>query len=122
MLRRSVVSTISSPGGAGGEEPDGAELGAAREDEHRERLRLDEREPGAAGRDGVGERERDDAEPERRQGQEAAPERAVVAAAPSIRSILRALGAVAIGDGDRKRETPPAAASGGVSEWGSSRE
>jgi len=41
------------------EEPDGAELGAAREDEHRQRLGLEERQAGAARRDRIGEAERD---------------------------------------------------------------
>ena len=69
------------------EQADGGELGAAGEDERRKRLRLDERETCAAGRDGIRERERNDAEPERHHREEAASERAVVSSArPSARS------------------------------------
>jgi len=112
-----------------GEQPDGGELGAAREDERRERLRLDEREARAARRDRVGKRERDDAEPERHHREESAPERAVarvrvhpldprdaadgpVRAAKAVRHDVPSHG----GGRTNERETPPAAASGGVSE------
>ena len=70
------------PGGACGEQADGAQLGAAREDEDRERLRLDQREPGGARRDGIGEAEGNDPEPERRQDPEAPGERCPVDAQP----------------------------------------
>ena len=107
----------------GREEPDGAELGAAREDEHRQRLRLEQREAGAAGRDRIGEAERDHAEPERREGPEAAAEGAIVSGRiwrPTL------VGAWAEPTGEARgaparagnSETPPAAASGGVSDEG----
>ena len=66
------------PGRPRREQPDGGELGAAGEDEERERLRLDERQPCAAGGDRIGERKGNDAEPERHHREEAPSERAVV--------------------------------------------